>query len=95
MIEVYKYLNELSPDIFTLQKSPYNIRNISLFDTENPWSVGFGVDAIAFRASQLWQKASMVIKDSSSLESFKAKINLWSCDDVTTRATFVKELSAM
>ena len=95
MIEVYKYLNELSPDIFTLWKNPYNIRNISLLDTENPCSVGFGVDAIAFRASQLWQKASIAIKDSSSLESFKAKINLWSCGDVTTRVTFVKELSAM
>ena len=35
MIEVYKYLRGLYPelvaDIFTLQKNPYNIRNIRLF----------------------------------------------------------------
>ena len=49
MIEVYKYLHGLSPelmtDIFTLQKNPYNIRNICLFGSENPLSVRFGVDA--------------------------------------------------
>ena len=41
----------------------------------------FGVDAIAFRASQLWQKVLIATKDYSSLEIFKAKIKLWSCDD--------------
>ena len=40
---------------------------------ENPRSVRFGVDAIAYRASQLWQKVAIAIKDSSSLEIFKEK----------------------
>ena len=31
-------------DIFTLQKNPYNIRNIRLFGSENPLSLRFGVD---------------------------------------------------
>ena len=70
MIEVYKYLRGLYPeliaDIFTLQKNPYNIRNIRLFDSEYPRSVRFGVDAIAFCASQLWQKVPIVIQDFSS-----------------------------
>ena len=60
MIEVYKYLHELSPglitDILTLWKNPYNIRNTHLLSSENQRSVRFGVDAIAFSASQLWQK---------------------------------------
>ena len=85
MIEVYKYLHELSPelmtDILTLRKNPYNIRNIRLFGSQNPRSVHFRVDAIAFCASQLWQKVPIAIKDSSSLEIFTAKIKLWSCDD--------------
>ena len=68
-------------DIFHLRKNAYSIRNFRLFDSENPWSVRFGVDAIVFRASQLWQKVPIAIKDSSSLEIFKAKIQLWSCDD--------------
>ena len=60
MIEVYKYLHGLSPelmiDIFTLRKNPYNIYAIPirLFGSENVRSVRFGVDAIAFRSSQLW-----------------------------------------
>ena len=43
-------------DIFTLWRNPYNIRHIRLFGSENPRSMRFGVDAIAFRGSQLWQK---------------------------------------
>ena len=70
-IKVYKYLHGLSPelmtDVFTLQKNPYGIRNIHLLGSENPRSVRFGVDAIAFRVSQLWQKVPIAIKDSSSL----------------------------
>ena len=85
MIELYKYLHGLSPelmtDIFTLRKNLYNILNIRLFGSENTRSVRFGVDAIAFRASQLWQKVPIAIEYSSSLEIFKAKIKLWSCDD--------------
>ena len=80
MIEVNKYLNGLSPelmtDIFTLWKNSHNIRNIRLFDSENPQSVRFRVDAIAFRASQLWQKVPIAIKDSLSLEIFKEKIKV-------------------
>ena len=68
MIEVYKYLHELSPELmtdnFALQKNPYNIPSIRLFGSENPQSVRFGVDAIAFHASQLWQKVPRAIKDS-------------------------------
>ena len=42
-------------DIFAFRKNPYNIRIIRLFGSKNPRSVRFGVDAIAFRASQLWE----------------------------------------
>ena len=68
-------------DIFTLRKIPYNICSVRLFRSENPRSMHFGVDAIAFRASQLWQKVPIAIKDSSSLENFEAKMKLWCCDD--------------
>ena len=74
MIEVYKYLHglstELMTDILALLKNPYNIHNIHLFGSENPRSVSFGVHAIAFRASQTWQKIPMTIKD------FPSKIKL-------------------
>ena len=62
-------------DIFTFRKIPY-ICNVRLFRSENPRSMRFGMDAIAFRASQLWQKVPIAMKDSSSLEIFEAKIKL-------------------
>ena len=43
-------------DIFTLRNNPYNIRNIHLFGAENQRLVRFGMDAIAFCTSHLWQK---------------------------------------
>ena len=83
MIEVHKYLQwqspELMTDILTLRKNPH-ILSIHLFGSENPLSVHFGVDAIAFRASHMWQRVPIAIKDSSTLGIFKLKI-LWSCDD--------------
>ena len=57
IIEVFIYLQGLSPElmthILTLRNYAYNIRNICLFGSENPRSVLFGVDVVAFRASQL------------------------------------------
>ena len=97
MIEVYKYLYglslELMTDISTPRKNPYNILNIHLFGSENRRPVRFGVDAIVFRACQLWQKVPIAIKDSLSLEIFKAKIKLWSCDDCpcNLRKRFITE----
>ena len=44
MIEVYKCLHEVFPELVT----------DILFGSENLRSVRFGVDAIAFRATQLW-----------------------------------------
>ena len=67
MMEVCKYLHELSPelltDIFTLRKNHSYIHNICLLGSENPQSARFGVDETAFRASQLWQKVPKAIKN--------------------------------
>ena len=63
-------------DIFNLRKNPYNIPSIRLFGSKNTQSVHFGVDGMAFFGSQLWQKVPITIKDSSSIEIFKAKIKL-------------------
>ena len=49
MIEVYKNMHGLSPElmtvVFTSQKNLYNIHSIRLFGSENPRSVRFGVYA--------------------------------------------------
>ena len=58
MIEVYKYLNGYSSDImndvFKLKENMYNPQNFHIFQTENPCSLKYGLDAILYCASQIW-----------------------------------------
>ena len=78
MIEVYKYLNGLSPDImndiFKLRENTYNLRNFHIFESQNPRTKKFGLDSIAYRASQLWKNVPELIGKSFSLPVFKVKI---------------------
>ena len=60
-LEVYKYLNGLSSDIlntvfkFKLRQNTYNLRNFHTFQSQNPGTIKFVLDIIAYRASQLWK----------------------------------------
>ena len=57
MIEVYKYLNGLSPDImseiFKVRENTYNLRNFHIFESHNRRTKKFGLHSIAYRTSQL------------------------------------------
>ena len=79
MIEVYKYLNDLTPDImsdiFKLRENTYNLKNFHLFESQNLRIKKFGLDSIAYRASQLWKNVPEEIRNSISLPMFKKKIN--------------------
>ena len=90
LIEVYKYLNGFSPDImneiFILRENRYNLRNFHLFETDNPQTVRFGLDSIAYRASQLWQQLPLSIRESRSLALFKEKIKTWQCTSCPCRS---------
>ena len=78
MIEVYKYLNGLSPDImsniFKLKENTYNLIHFHIFESQSPRTTKFGLDSIAYRASQLWKNVPEEIRDSTSLPMFKKKI---------------------
>ena len=71
MTEVYKYLNDLSPDImsdfFELKENTYSLRNFHIFEAQNPNTKTFGLDCIAYRASQLWKNVPEEIRNSTSL----------------------------
>ena len=71
MIKVYKYLNGHSPDImndiFKLRENTCNLRNFHIFQTENPRSLEYGLDAILYRASQLWQQVPTDTREAASL----------------------------
>ena len=78
MIEVYKYLNGLSPDImsdiFKLRENTYNLRNFHIFESQNPRTKKFGLDSITYIASQLWKNFAEEIRNSASLPIFTEKI---------------------
>ena len=78
IIEVYKYLTGHSPhimnDIFDLRENAYNLQNSHIFQTENPGSLKYGLDDISYRASQLWQRVPIVIRETASLTLFKNHI---------------------
>ena len=75
MIEFYEYLNSLSPDvmseIFILRESTYNLRNFHIFESQNSRTQKFGLDNIAYTASQNFTEE---IRNSTSLSIFKKKI---------------------
>ena len=78
MTEVYKYLNGLSPDImsdiFNLRENTYNLRNVHIFESQNPRTKKFGLDSITYIASQLWKNFAEEIRNSASLPIFTEKI---------------------
>ena len=82
MIEVYKYLNDLSPDImsditdiiFKLRENTYNLRNFNIIESQNPRTKKFGLDSITYRATQLWKNVPEEVRNLTSLPMFKKKI---------------------
>ena len=78
MIEVYKYLNghsaDIVSDIFKLKENTYNLWNFHIFLTENTRSLKYGLDAIPYRASQLWQQVPIDIH----ICTYKCIVNQWS-----------------
>ena len=78
MIEVYEYLNGLSPaimsDILNLRENTYNLRNVHIFESQNPRTKKFGLDSITYIASQLWKNLAEEIRNSASLPIFTEKI---------------------
>ena len=81
MIEVYNYLNrqshEIINDIFKLRE----LQNFHIFQTDNPRSLKNGLDAILYRASQLWQQVLIDIREAASLALFKNCIKTWKLED--------------
>ena len=80
MIEFYNKLNVHSPDImsdiFKLKENMYNLPNFPTFHTENVHSLKYGLDAVPYRASQLWQQVPNDIREATSLAFFKIALNL-------------------
>ena len=83
-------------DIFKLRENMYNPRNFHIFQTENPCSLKYGLDAIPYRASQLWKQVCTDIREAASLTLFENCIKTWRCEDCPCRsANYLFEMSGI
>ena len=63
-----------------------HIQNFHIFQTENPRSLKYRLDAIPYHASQLWQEVSIDIREAASLAFLKNRIKAWKCEDYPCRS---------
>ena len=84
MIEVFKSLNRLNPEIlwevFLPKNIKYNLRSgntLSLIPTKTR---KYGLNSLCFRGSLLWNTLPASLKASISLSEFRSKIKSWEGD---------------
>ena len=67
MVEVYEYLNGLSPDIvntiFKLTQNICNLINIYISESQNAKTKKFGLDSIIYRAIKFRQNVPEEVKN--------------------------------
>ena len=89
MIEVYRFLNGLSPpimdDIFRLRENRYNLRNFRLLECHNVKTSIYGTETVTYKSSQLWNLVPPEIKNKDSLAQFKYGIKEWICTNCPCR----------
>ena len=73
LIEVYKYVNGLSQSLYIseLRKNIYNLTNAHLFESQNPRTKRYGLDCIAYNASQILQSFPIKIKRLNFAKDFQ------------------------
>ena len=80
-IEMYKVNNDLSPSlvkaIFPKREISYNLRNRNPFQMTNVHTVFNGTETLSFRGPKVWKLVPENIKNSKTLNEFKAKIRDW------------------
>ena len=78
LIEVYKFLNNLSPpimsEIFSLRQSNYNLRKHRELQTERKNTIKYGTDSIIYKSTQIWGNLPQLYKNIPSLNIFKKNI---------------------
>ena len=88
-IEMYKIVHNLSPilmhTIFPQRIHPYDLRNNNPFQSANVRSVFNGTETLSFRGPKTWLMLPDEIKNSISLNEFRAKIKLWEPKGCTCR----------
>ena len=84
-IEIYKFVNGLSPEmlnsVFHLKNNNlYSLRNVYKLYSRNPRTVKYGTETILYLVPKIWSIVPQTIKGSTSIYSFKTKIKKWKPD---------------
>ena len=84
-IEIYKFVNGLSPEIMNsvfhlTENNRYSLRNVYELYSRNPRTVKYGTETISYLAPKIWSIVPQTIKESTSIYSFKTKIRKWKPD---------------
>ena len=73
-------------NIFKLRENINNLQNFHIFQTENPRSLNYGLNAIPYLASQLWKQVPTDIREAACVTLFKNRIKTWKCVDCPCRS---------
>ena len=80
-IEIYKFLNDLSPkimgEIFKRKDIVYGLRSQLVLKETNINTVHYGEQSISHLAPRIWKLVPNDIRVSPTLKSFKSKIKYW------------------
>ena len=84
-IEIYKFVNDLSPEImnsvFHLKKNNrYSLKKAYELYSRNPRTVKYGTEIISYLAPKIWSIVTHTMKKSTSVYFFETKIRKWKPD---------------
>ena len=79
--EIYKFIQGISPPllnkVFVPRQYNYDLSGNNILERRRVKSVRHGTESISFLASKIWEILPNEIKDSGTLQIFKAKIKKW------------------
>ena len=81
-IEIFKFLNGLSPqimnEVFQVKSlAPYYLRDKNELYSKNPKTVTYETESVSFMTPKIWSIVLQELKTSQSLHSFKKGIRKW------------------
>ena len=80
-IEIYKVMQGISPpllnEVFVPRQCNYELRGNNFLERRRVKSVRYGTESISSLAPKIWEILPNEIKDSDTLQIFKAKIKKW------------------
>ena len=80
-IEIYKVMQGISPpllnEVFVPRQCNYELRGNNFLERRKVKSMRYGTESISSLAPKIWEILPNEIKDSDTLQIFKAKIKNW------------------